>query len=139
MTDKSSSPIDIERPEERSQIQGEEVSPQTSLVGSLIDNAMKGAQVATNYLLSFISPPEPKPQGALHSPIGSSTPTSTSKSGGVEHEGQILAGWRKTSPTIGSPPAFPTHVVLSEYKKPVSLEGIIPEDPILPLKALSTV
>ena len=98
MTDKRSSPIDIENPEERPQLQ-EEASPQPSIVGSLIDNAMRGAQVATNYLLSFISPPEAKPLGTLHSPIGSSTATSTTRSGTAEHEAHVLAGWRRASPT----------------------------------------
>jgi hypothetical protein len=139
MKAKSSSPINIEHPEERSPIE-EETSPQTSIVGSLIENAMHGAQAASNYLFSFISPPEQKPQGTLRSPIGSSTPTSTTQSGGAEHEANVLAGWRKTSPTMRSPPTyFPTHVILSEYMKPVILQGIIPENPILSLKALSTV
>jgi hypothetical protein len=139
MKDKSSSPINIEHPEERSPVE-EETSPQTSIVGSLIENAMHGAQAATNYLFSFISPPEQKAQRTLRSPVISSTPTSTTQSVAAEHEANVLAGWRKTSPTMKSPPTyFPTHVILSEYKKQVILQGSIPENPILSLKALSTV
>ena len=142
MADQRSSPIDIENPEARAATE-EGTSPQTSIFGSLIDNAMKGAQAATNYLLSFVSPPEQQPQPALISPIDKSTPSPTSRGSrklGAEHESQVLAGWCKSSAITGSPPySFPTQIILSEYKKSVKLERDVPEHPILSLDALSTV
>jgi hypothetical protein len=144
MADQRSSPINIENPEAKSPSE-EGTSPQTSLVGSLIDNAMKGAQAATNYLLSFIPSPEQQPQSALHSPTertasAQSSASSDSRALAAEHESQVLAAWRKASIASGPPPtAFPTHLIFSEYKKRVILERPIPEHPILSLDALSIV
>lgn len=53
---------------------------------SLWENAMRGAQEATNYLLSFIStPPPPQSDNVLP------------KQADAEHEGSVLAAWQRKS------------------------------------------